>query len=619
MTGRHLVMLMLGCGLWQSAGPAAQADAGNGGASAGTASPAAYYYSYFKEQVPLDLATDQVALLQTDAGEQAEPLSGLEAFGLAGEDLQPGAIAGWWRATVPGDLRNQAGIKDLVTQIAEQADNVRFVSPVFVRENLPVVITPELLVGFHEGVTQKQARALHEGAAPGEISEVDFAGMKGVYRFQSSLTSGFDVLDAANELARRQEVKFAEPNLIFHARAAHIPNDLHFFRLWGLHNTGQNIFQGLPDIPELCGDVPCDDWPGGIPDFDMDAPEAWDITTGDESIIVVVLDGGVQQDHPDLNQIPGFDATSQEGDGGPISECDNHGTTVAGCVSATMDNFIGVVGIAPGCRVASARTCIQNVPCDGYGTCQSTWVVNSLAWAESIGARVTNFSWGVTPSSSITQKYTETHDAGMVHFASAGNDYGGPILYPSSIPAVNSVAALDHWVGGLADFSNYGPGLAFSAPGGMIATTDRTGDDGDNGGWGNPAMDDYTFSGGTSYASPYATGVAALILSLNPSLTANQVEQIMQQSAVDLGDPGYDTMYGWGMVNAYNAVLLVPPFCPADFNDDNVVNAADLAQLLGSWGPSEPCPPFGPADFNEDCEVNAADLAQLLGNWGPCK
>ena len=58
--------------------------------------------------------------------------------------------------------------------------------------------------------------------------------------------------------------------------------------------------------------------------------------------------------------------------------------------------------------------------------------------------------------------------------------------------------------------------------------------------------------------------------------------------------------------------------CPADFDGDGTVGASDLAELLGSWGPYEPCPPFAAADFNQDCGVNAADLAQLLGDWGPC-
>ena len=119
-----------------------------------------------------------------------------------------------------------------------------------------------------------------------------------------------------------------------------IPNDTYFPKIWGLNNDGT--------------------WPQfacTLPDFDMDAAEAWDITIGDPSILVAVLDTGVQLDHPDLNLLtPGFDATLQGGAGGPVNVCDNHGTPVAGCVSGIIDNDLGIVGIAPGVRTAEVRT-----------------------------------------------------------------------------------------------------------------------------------------------------------------------------------------------------------------------------------------------------------------------
>ena len=213
-----------------------------------------------------------------------------------------------------------------------------------------------------------------------------------------------------------------------------------------------------------------------------------------------------------------------------------------------INNSLGTVGIAPGCRSASARTFISSLACDGSWSSSSSWTVNSLAWAQSIGARVSNNSniYGFQ-SSAIAQKYASTRAAGIVHFACAGNSSSSTIAYPASLPDVNAVAALDR-NGNLASFSNFGTGLDFSAPGAAIYTTDRTG----SAGW---VSDDYVTADGTSFASPYAAGVAALILSVNPSLNATNVEQIMQQSSVDRGAAGYDTTYGWGFVNAYNAVL----------------------------------------------------------------
>src|SRR5262249_25449116 len=158
-------------------------------------------------------------------------------------------------------------------------------------------------------------------------------------------------------------------------------------------------------------------------------------------------------------------------------------------------------------------------------------------------------------SSAIAAEYLFTRETGMVHFAAAGNDATNSIAYPASLPRVNAVAALNEG-GGPASFSNHGTGLAFSAPGQDIYTTDRTGAAG-------YTNSDYVYAYGTSLASPYAAGVAALVLSVNPSLDPTNIEQIMQHSCVDLGPPGYDTTYGWGLVNAYNAVMLALALPPA--------------------------------------------------------
>ena len=144
--------------------------------------------------------------------------------------------------------------------------------------------------------------------------------------------------------------------------------------------------------------------------------------------------------------------------------------------------------------------------------------MNALAWAQSIGARVSNNSnyYGFQ-SGAIAAEYSLTRGLGMVHFASAGNNASSTITYPASLPDVNAVAALNE-SGSLASFSNYGTGLALSAPGQDIYTTDRTGTNG----W---VSGDYVFASGTSFASPYAAGVAALVLSIDPALNATNVEQ----------------------------------------------------------------------------------------------
>ena len=315
----------------------------------------------------------------------------------------------------------------------------------------------------------------------------------------------------------------------------------------------------------------------------MDGPEAWDITTGSSNIIVGIIDTGIEQSHPDLNQISGADLTSEgPSSGGPVNSCDKHGTPVGGCVAAIINNTLGTVGIAPGCKVVSLRTFISNGSCNGSWSSSASWTVDALDWAETNAVRVSNNSNGYGfQSSAIAAKYLSTRTNGMVHFASAGNNSSSTIGYPASLTNVNAVAALDR-NGNLSSFSDYGTGLAFSAPGTAIYSTDRSGSAGYSSG-------DYTTINGTSFASPYAAGVAALILSQQPGLNAFEVEETMQNSSVDLGSAGYDTTYGYGFVNAEAALLAVSdlPEMSIEGNGVEIADGSTSISLFGSdglWG-----------------------------------
>jgi subtilisin family serine protease len=515
----------------------------------------------------------------------------------------------------------------LVRPPAPVAESVQFTTPVFTSEHgLPIVVTPELLVRFGPGVPGEEAERILADAEAGKVLHRDFAGMEGLYHTCSSHASGLRVLEIANALAQRPDVIFAEPDLLVAGTLeTDLPNDVQFFRSWGVHSSGQNVFEGLPD--SICQNhffVDCDQAPTGIPDWDIDGPEAWKTTSGDPSVITVVFEGGVQLDHPELMIDPsfGFDATGDGGGGGPIGVCDNHGTLVAGVVGASMGNTIGTAGVAPGSTVGSARVYRPNPP-DPKGNCSTTiwfqfeWFLMGLDWADSIGARVTNHSYALgAQSAAYEQKLSDLRDAGVVHFASAGNGANSWLAYPSSLPTVNAVAALRYRVPDIADFSNYGDGLAFCAAGTWVRTTDRTGDDGAVSGWGVPALDDYAFAHGTSFASPHAAGVAALILSVDPDLSAEQVEQIMAVSARDIGETGYDTRFGWGYVNAADAVTRAQCFrlCPWDLECDGMAGTSDLLAILAAWGSD----PGGPPDFDNDGTVSTADLLELLANWGSC-
>jgi subtilisin family serine protease len=231
--------------------------------------------------------------------------------------------------------------------------------------------------------------------------------------------------------------------------------------------------------------------------------------------------------------------------------------------------------------------------------------VNAINWSIANGIRVTNNSndYG-TDSAAMTTAYVAARNAGVVNFASSGNSGNTTIGFPARSAGVVAVGASSR-TGQKATFSSYGSKLAFVAAGQSIYTTDRTGVDGYVSG-------DYTTIDGTSFSSPYAAGVAALILSANPSLSAAQVESIMQTTCRDIGAVGYDTLTGWGMLNADAAVRVAQPTpCPADLNNDRAVNGTDLGLLLGVWGTPQ-------GDINGDGIANGSDLGILLGTWGVC-
>ena len=390
-------------------------------------------------------------------------------------------------------------------------------------------------------------------------------------------------------LKENSEIEFIEKDQIFTAtRHEVIPNDAGFSQCWGHRNIGQS---------------------GGLINFDMNTTNAWSITKGSPTIRILVFETGIQQDHPDINQQTGRDFTTGAINGilggGPSNQCDNHGTSVAGCITGIINNSIGTVGVAPDCKVISAKVGTAITPCSGSWQGQTSWTVNAINWGIANGVRVTNNSndYG-TASTAMTNAYIAARNAGVVNFASSGNSGNTSIGFPASSSGVNAVGASNR-SGQKASFSSYGSKLAFVAAGQSIYTTDRTGSNGYGSG-------DYTTIDGTSFSSPYAAGVAALIISVNPSLSAAQVESIMQSTCRDIGTAGYDTLTGWGMLNADAAVRAAQPLpCLADLTGDRLVNGDDLGRLLGSWGTPQ-------NDLNGDGTTDGIDLGIMLSAWGAC-
>jgi len=546
-----------------------------------------FEYAYFGERISLGVDPEMIALFRDPSRGEIDLLAlvaGASAHPAAGAiELAPSSVPGWSYVRLPQPMQNELLVLDLVSRLEHDAA-LDFVSPVFVGDGgLPVIITPDLIVGHDgDGAGAAAAQALLALRAPGAEADRSFVA-SGMTRFRTLLRSAAEVLELALDMTTLPGVSFAQSDTIYWAQSDLIPNDPQFAQQWALSQGN---------------------------DQDMDAPEAWDTTTGSNSVVVVVLDTGIQQNHPDIHQLPGQDFTGGGNGGGPNNACDNHGTCVGGCVAATINNAQGVVGVAPNCFVRSGKIFneIQFFICLPFLESQDSWTVNGINWSVTIGARVTNSSWGGgTASAAITTAFNNTRAQGVIHFAAAGNDGTNAIGYPANIASQNAISALTS-AGTLASFSTYGTGLFLSAPGAGILTTDRTGSDGYSSG-------NTTTIDGTSFASPYAAGVAALVISADPSLTPDGVEAIMAATAVDRGPVGYDIQYGHGFVNANNAVLAaMPPDCPEDIDGNDDVGFSDVLAILAAWGPCGGCD----EDVDGSGDVGFSDVLAVLAAWGPC-
>jgi len=267
--------------------------------------------------------------------------------------------------------------------------------------------------------------------------------------------------------------------------------------------------------------------------------DAWLSTTGSSSITIAILDTGVDSSHPDLaaNLVPGWNVYDNNSDS---SDVHGHGTAVAGTVGAISNNGVGVASVAWGCRVMPIRISDLN------GNATYSAAANGLTWAADHGARVANISYIMTGSSSVTSAAKYFQSRGGVVTISAGN-YSTFDSSPDNpyVLTVSGITGSDLiWAS-----SNTGNNIDLCAPYYVYTTI---------------AGARYSGMTGTSFSAPIVAGVAALVISVNPGLTAPQIQDILKQSADDLGPGGWDSTYGWGRVNAAAAVSFaanstVPP------------------------------------------------------------
>lgn len=359
-----------------------------------------------------------------------------------------------------------------------------------------VTPSPGILVAFQPRLTSSARLATVRGLGLETDSSLQSRLFVRLRLGAPALAAGVTVEQAVAALRHDPSVRIAEPDCPLHASA--LPNDPRFPQLWGLHNTAET---------------------NGIPDVDIDAPEAWDVTTGSTDVTVAVIDTGVDYNHPDLRNnilrdeagnLVGWDFAN--GDANPMDD-NNHGTHVAGTLGAEGNNAVGVIGVSPTVRIMP----VKFLGADGSGSTSNAILAIDFALAH--GARILNCSWGGGGLSQLLlEAIQRAQQAGVLVVAAAGNEGVNndetpsyPANYNQFCDNVLSIAATDNR-DELAGFSNYGRDTVdLCAPGvGIVSTLP-----GNN----------YGSLSGTSMAAPHVSGTAALLLARYPHLTVAHLRQ----------------------------------------------------------------------------------------------
>ncbi|MBW4520157.1 MAG: S8 family serine peptidase [Scytolyngbya sp. HA4215-MV1] len=484
--------------------------------------------------------------------------------------------------------------RDQAMQQARQSPAVSFVSHVYELKNAPgtrVYLTDQITIQFANQVTGDTIAAIAQEVGLEQMRAV--TGIPNTFIFRITTQAIENPIKLTNRLMQRSDVLTAEPNIVVKAKSQYQPRDPLYPKQWHLnHNGGSQLAAGSHVFAE----------------------QAWDITRGNRAVVVAVMDDSVDLNHPDFQGKGKIVAPRDFHDRDflplPGLPDDNHGTACAG-VAVAEENGVGAVGVAPGCALMPIRT-------SGY--LEDDVIEELFEWAIQKGAWVISCSWG---PASIYFPLSLRQRAALTHAATAGRNGKGCVIVfaagNSNRPTNgtvneqgwpnNALQGLTQWLGGFtvhpdvitvsactslskkAAYSNWGaevsvcapsnnappgawlestgfiataPQITVPLPGLGIFTTDRLGSEGYD------ASNFTSDFGGTSSACPLVAGVAALVLSANPDLTAPQVKRILQDSADKIIDPnpdpqlglrkgsyesdGHSDWFGYGKVNAFKAV-----------------------------------------------------------------
>jgi serine protease len=386
-------------------------------------------------------------------------------------------------------------------------------------DDKPVLVPDEILVKFKKGVTETRKTNFRKAFGLKKVRESRKAGKYTLFRHSNPKAM-------LAKLRKDSSVEFAEQNA--YAYAFGVPDDTYYRYQWHLKR--------------------------------IDMEGAWDLSTGD-GVTVAVVDTGVRQNLTDFDRtrfVAGWDFINNDND--PTDD-NGHGSHVAGTIAQSTNNTKGVCGVAFQASIMPVKVLNSS----GSGTYAQ--IIDGINWAVDNGASIINLSLGGSTSSVLLEDAVNSAwNRGVLLVCAAGNSNTNKPHYPAAYANTISVSAT---AGNdtLASYSNYGPTIDIAAPGGDSGDYNRDG-------YPDKILQN-TFSGtstgyywysGTSMACPHVVGVAALIKSKKPELTNVEIRDILFNTADDIGYAGKDTAFGYGMVNALNALQYVESLEPKEQN-----------------------------------------------------